>query len=63
MFRYNIQDGSLTFCLKMLGIDKIHDLTFEAIHSSLADKLKAANITAPLYHGAITETPLAILTK
>lgn len=61
MFRYNIQDGSLTFQLKMLGIEKIHDLAFEAVYSSLADKLKAAKITAPLYRGAITATPLAVL--
>lgn len=63
IFRYNIQDGSLTFCLKMLGIDKIHDLAFEAVYSSLADKLKSASITAPLYRGSVTAEPLSILTK
>ena len=63
MFRYNINDGHLTFQLKMLGVDKIHDLAFEAVYESLTDKLKAASIIAPLYRGAVTATPLDILSK
>lgn len=63
MFRYNITDGNLTFQLKMLGVDKIHDLAFEAVYESLADKLKAASIIAPLFRGAVTATPLDILSK
>lgn len=63
MFRYHISDGTLTFQLKMLGIEHIRELAFEAVYESLGQKLKKQKITAPLYHGAVTKTPLEILTK
>lgn len=63
MFRYNIKDGALTFKLQMLGIERIREMAFEAVYDSLTTKLAEKSITAPLYRGAITSTPLEIYGK
>lgn len=63
MFRYQIHEGALTFQLKMLGIERIREMAFKAVFESLTEKLTEANITAPVYQGAITTTPLQVYAK
>ena len=63
MFRYHIQDGSLTFQIKMLGIERIREMAFAAVYDSLATKLAEKNIKTPVYRGAITTTPLQLYSK
>lgn len=63
MFRYHIHDGALSFQLKMLGIERIREMAFEAVYESLAEKLTKKKINVPLYHGAITTTPLQVYSK
>lgn len=63
MFRYNIHDGALTFQLKMLGIERIREMAFEAVYESLVEKLAKRKIEVPVYHGAITNTPLQVYGK
>ena len=63
MFRFNIHDGSLTFQLKMLGIERIREMAFKAVYESLIEKLEKCKINAPVYRGAITTTPLQIYSK
>ena len=63
MFRYNIHDGALTFQLKMLGIERIREMAFDAVYGSLNEKLSTRKIIVPVYRGAITTTPLQIYSK
>lgn len=63
MFRYNIHDGALTFQLKMLGIERIREMAFEAVYESLVEKLAKRKIEVPVYHGSITNTPLQVYGK
>lgn len=61
MFRYNIADGVLTFQIKMLGIERIREMAFKSIFDSLEKIIAEKAIVSPLYHGAVTKTPLSIL--
>lgn len=61
MFRYNIADGVLTFQIKMLGIERIREMAFKSIFDSLEQIIADKAIVSPLYHGAVTKTPLSIL--
>ena len=63
MFRYHIHDGALTFQLKMLGIERIHDLAFKAVHEALCEKLTAKAIIAPVYQGYVASSPLVCYTS
>lgn len=63
MFRYNIHDGALSFQLKMLGIERIREMAFEAVYDSLNEKLAKRAIVVPVYRGAITTTPLQVYSK
>ena len=63
MFRYHIQDGALTFQIKMLGIERIREMAFAAVYDSLAAKLAENDIKVPVYRGAVTTTPLQIYSK
>jgi len=58
MFRFHVHEGSLTFTLKMLGIERIRELAFEAIFNSLVVNLESTAIKAPVYRGTIIKTPL-----
>jgi uncharacterized protein YfdQ (DUF2303 family) len=63
MFRYNIADGNLTFQLKMLGIERIREMAFEAVYIALEAMLESNKITTALYRGSVTTTPLQIYSK
>jgi uncharacterized protein YfdQ (DUF2303 family) len=58
MFRFHVHEGSLTFTLKMLGIERIRELAFAAIYSSLVANLESVSIKTPVYRGTIVKTPL-----
>jgi len=58
MFRFHVHEGSLTFTLKMLGIERIRELAFAAIHDSLVVTLESIAIKVPVYRGSIIKTPL-----
>lgn len=58
MFRFHVADGTLTFTLKMIGIERIREIAFAGIHESLVTKLEESMIKAPVYRGSITKTPL-----
>lgn len=63
MFRYNVEGGSLTFKLQMLGIERIERLAFDGVFESLHEKLNKAEIEVPVYKGAITVTPFQVYAK
>ncbi|MFT4175964.1 MAG: DUF2303 family protein [Luteolibacter sp.] len=58
LFRYRINDGRLSFEIRMLGIEKIRDLAFSAVFEDLK-KLLPADIQ--LFAGLVEKSPLQVL--
>ena len=61
LFRYRIDNGALSFEVKLLHADKVADVAFRAIVDSVRERFKADNINIPVTDGCITKTPLEIL--
>jgi uncharacterized protein YfdQ (DUF2303 family) len=61
LFRYRIDNGALSFEVKLLHADKVADVAFRAIVDSVRERFKAESIDIPVTDGCITKTPLEIL--
>lgn len=62
LFRYRIQDGRLTFEIKLLHADRVLDLAFAQIVASLREDFPEAATSAPrVVIGSIKHTPRHIL--
>lgn len=58
LLRYRLNDGRLSFELKILGVDRIIDLAIRDIIEGIEEKLKKAKLTSiPVYRGKLVSSP------
>lgn len=63
LFRYRIDDGKLTFEVKLMQADKVADGAFGRVVDGLRELLKTATIIAPVILGNVVTTPRETLAK